>query len=339
MKKTAILLIFALATVSLFTSCAKKGEPRKIFDDGLTPVERYGALQVIGTNLCDKDGNPVQLCGMSSHGLHWYGKFANKNVISWLQKDFNADLWRAALYTAPYISNKGLMLKITDSIDAAIELGMYVIVDWHVIDEHDPMLYSNEAVKFFEQIASTYPDCPNIIYEICNEPNTDRVTWDNNIKPYAEKIIPVIRKYCNNIIVVGTPKWSSDLLPAADDQITDASNIMYTFHFYAGTHGKDSRKQIDKAIKKGLPIFVTEWGTTQASGDGGVFEKETLEWTNFLSSRKISWANWSVNNKGEDSGVLKYNKDKQAEGGWALDDLQPSGLLVRKILRGEEAEK
>ncbi|HBB42296.1 MAG TPA: glycosyl hydrolase family 5, partial [Treponema sp.] len=101
-------------------------------------------------------------------------------------------------------------------------------------------------------------------------------------------------------------------------------------------HGEDYRRQITTANKKGLAVFVTEWGTTKASGDGGVFEKETLEWTKFLAKKQISWANWSVNNKGEDSGVLKYNKDKRAEGGWKDEDLQPSGILVRQILRGEK---
>ena len=173
------------------------------------------------------------------------------------------------------------------------------------------MLYVKKAEEFFERIASTYKDCPNIIYEICNEPNGKEVTWIGNIKPYAEKIIPVIRKYCDNVIVVGTPVWSSDLLKAAKAPIKGQKNIMYTLHFYAGSHGASSRRVLKKAIRKGLPVFVTEWGTTKA------------------------WANWSVNNKGEDSGNLKYNKDRDAKGGWQESDLQPSGVLVRRILRGE----
>ena len=337
MKKSLLLtgLAFVLFTALVLVSCGNGGK-RKIFDDGLTPVERYGALQVAGSKLCDKNGKPVQLCGMSSHGLQWYGKFANKDVIKWLRDDWNADLWRAALYTNPYTQNKNLGTKVTDSIDAAIELGMYVIVDWHVLDEHDPLLKADDAEIFFDMISSKYANVPNIIYEICNEPNSDSVTWNDNIKPYAERIIPVIRKNCDNIIVVGTPNWSGDLISPAENPITGQKNIMYTLHFYAGTHGEDYRRQITTANKKGLAVFVTEWGTTKASGDGGVFEKETLEWTKFLAKKQISWANWSVNNKGEDSGVLKYNKDKQAEGGWKDEDLQPSGILVRQILRGEK---
>ena len=323
----------------LSVSSCSKGAVRKIYNDSKTPVERYGALSVKGTNLCSADGKPVQLCGMSSHGLHWYGKYANKDVLKWLRDDWNADLWRAAMYVSGnggYAQNKGMASKVIESIEAAKELGLYVLVDWHVLPECDPLLYANQAEEFFEQSASTYADCPNIIYELCNEPNGSNVSWEGNIKPYAERIIPVIRKYCDNVIVVGTPVWSSDLTSAANDPILNQKNIMYTLHFYAGSHGKDSRAVAAAALKKGLPIFVTEWGTTQASGDGGVFEKETMEWMRFLAKNNISWANWSVNNKGEDSGVLKYNKDRDAKGGWKESDLQPSGILVRKILRGEK---
>lgn len=334
MKKIA-LAAAALFAVFVLASCA---QGRKIHNDGKTPVERYGALSVNGVHLCGQDGKPVQLCGMSSHGLHWHGKFANKDVLKWLRDDWNADLWRAAMYAGEsggYVNNPAIANKVIDSIEAAKELGMYVLVDWHVLPERDPLLYVKKAQEFFERIASTYADCPNIIYEICNEPNGKEVTWDGNIKPYAEKIIPIIRKYCDNVIVVGTPVWSSDLASAAANPITDQKNIMYTLHFYAGSHGKDSRAVAQAALKKGLPIFVTEWGTTQASGDGGVFEKETMEWIRFMAKNKISWANWSVNNKGEDSGVLKFNKDRDAKGGWKQEDLQPSGILLRKILRGE----
>lgn len=333
--KTSLILIALTASLSLL-SCGSSG--RKLYKDSKTPVERYGKLSVSGTNLCDQTGKPVQLCGMSSHGLHWYGKYANADVMKWLRDDWNADLWRSAMYVGGnggYVQNRAMANKLIESIDAAIETGMYILVDWHVLPECDPLLYVKQSEEFFDRIASTYADCPNIIYEICNEPNGEKVTWEGNIKPYAERIIPIIRKYCDNVIVVGTPVWSSDLTSAAASPIENQKNIMYTLHFYAGSHGKDSRAVAEAAIKKGLPIFVTEWGTTQASGDGGVYEKETLEWMRFLAKNKISWANWSVNNKGEDSGALKYNKDRDAKGGWKESDLQPSGILVRKILRGE----
>lgn len=344
MKKSTIskivLMSAVLAALFSFSSCGEdkyKNDTHLAIENGKTVVERYGNLQVIGTDICDQNGQPVQIRGMSSHGLQWYGKFANKDVITWLRDDWNCQLWRAALYTqGGYIGNPVLGEKVIDSIEACIDNGMYVLVDWHVINEKDPLVYKKQAVEFFTEISAKYGDKANIIYEICNEPNGEKVTWKDNIKPYAEEVIAAIRKNDpDNIIVVGTPIWSSDLASAVEDPIVGQKNIMYTFHFYAGTHGKDSRKGVEAALKKGLPVFITEWGCTEASGDGGVFEESTLEWVEFMRKNNISWANWSVNNKGEDSGVLAYNKDRDAKGHWEEKDLSKAGKLLRKILRNE----
>ncbi len=337
MKKS---FVFVLAAFLVFTSCTAKNKDTHLAVDknGKTVVERYGNLQILKNTLCDQNGNPVQLRGMSSHGLQWYGKYANNNVIRWLREDWNCQIFRTALYLGEggFINNGSLKFLVFESIESCIKNGMYVLVDWHVLSDKDPMLYKNRAVEFFSEIAEKYGSYPNIIYEICNEPNGRNVTWDNNIKPYAEEVIATIRKYDpDNIIIVGTPNWSQDVDVAAKNPITEQKNIMYTLHFYAGSHGDKLRRKASKALKAGIPLFVTEWGTTKDSGDGGVFEKETLEWMEFLQKNNISWVNWSINNKGEDSGILKYNADKSGDGNWNEDDLSPSGIFVRKILRNE----
>lgn len=332
----------AICLITMTSSCGKadKGfkDTRLSIEDGKTVVERYGTLQVIGTDVCDQYGNPVQIRGMSSHGLQWYGKYANKDVITWLRDDFNCQIWRAALYTSAggYIGNPALKQKMIDSIEACKDAGIYVLIDWHVMDEHDPMLYKAQALEFFDEMSKTYGHLPNVIYELCNEPNTDKVTWKGNIKPYAEEVIEVIRKNDpDNIIIVGTPRWSSKVLDAANDPILNQKNIMYTFHFYAGSHGQDYKDELIAAHNKGLPIFCTEWGCTQANGDGGVFEKESLEWLELLKENNISWINWSVTNKGEDSGILKFNADREAKGHWTDKELSKAGVFVRSILRNE----
>ena len=338
-KKVAKIVLFAIAAASLvvFASCKPKDTRLAVDADGKTVVERYGQLQVTGTNLCNQEGQPVQLRGMSSHGLQWYGKYANYDILKWLRDDWNAQLWRSAMYLAQggYVTDRSLKFKMLDSIEAAIDLGMYILVDWHVHGDRDPLLYKEQAKEFFTEIAQKYGDKPNIIYEICNEPNGEDVTWQENIKPYAEEIIATIRQYDpDNVIIVGTSTYSQDVDIASEDML-EGKNIMYTLHFYAGTHGQELRDKAQKALDNGMPIFVTEWGTTKASGTDGVFEKETLEWLKFLQKNNISWANWSVNNKGEDSGVLVYNADRNAKGGWTEKDLSVSGKFVRQILRNE----
>lgn len=345
MQKTArtffqagMILAAVLMSGGILVSCAEKDpDTRLAVEDGIPVADRYGALQVIGTDLCDSAGNPVQLRGMSSHGLQWYGRYANENVLRWLRDDWNVQVWRAAMYLTQggYISGKALKFKVIESIEAAEKLGMYVIVDWHVLGDRDPRLYQDEAVAFFSEIAEKYGHLPHVIYEICNEPNGEDVTWSGAIKPYAETVIAAIRAHDpDNIIIVGTPTWSRDVDQAALDPLS-GSNLMYTLHFYAGSHGRELQEKAVEALEAGLPLFVTEWGTTRETGDGGVFEKESVQWLSFLKKHNISWVNWSVNNKGEDSGVLKAFADKAAQGGWTEEDLSPSGIFMRSVLRLE----
>ncbi len=343
----AILATAALACAVLLgldirrrLSPVPSGDSRLSVDgEGRTVVERYGQLRVEGTDLCAADGTPVQLRGVSSHGLQWYGKYANPAVLLWLRDDWNAQLWRAAMYLGEggYLSNRVIRNRVYDSVDACIEAGMYVIVDWHVLSDHDPLLHVDEAVEFFSDVARRWGDTPNLIYEICNEPNGEGVTWGGNIKPYAERVIAAIRATDpDNLIIVGTPTWSQDVDIAAADPLDAGPGIMYALHFYAGSHGKELRAKADRALAAGLPIFVTEWGTTLNTGGGDYFPKESLEWLKWMRKRNISWTNWSLNNKGEASGLLAYNADRDAKGGWADDALSPSGRFVRMVLRNEE---
>ncbi len=339
MSKNKIKLLSVLMIFFGFLSCSEKSNDTHLaVENDKTVVERYGHLKVVGTNLCDESGNPVQLRGMSSHGLQWHGKYANYDVLKWLRDDWNCQLWRAAMYVTEggYVNNPVIKTKVVSSIEAALELGMYVIVDWHILGTGDPNVHKEAAKAFFEEIARNYGEYPNIIYELCNEPNGKNVDWDNCIKPYAEELIQTIRAIDkDNIIIVGTSTWSQDVDKASENLIQGQENIMYTLHFYAGSHGEKCRSRVKKALKNGAPVFVTEWGTTKDSGDGGVFEKETLAWLKFLEKNNISWANWSVNNKGEDSGILKFNADRFGKGGWTEKDLSPDGIFMRKILRNE----
>jgi len=336
MKHIAFTAVVSLL-IALLSSCGVDDRLLSVDKQGRTVVERFGWLKVDGTRLLAEDGRQVQLRGMSSHGLQWAGKYANEDVLRWLRDDWNVQIWRAAMYLTEggYITQKNLKFKVEESVEAAIKLGIYVIVDWHVHRDRDPRVYQEYAVEFFTEMTQKYGSYPNVIYEICNEPNGGDVTWSGAIKPYADFIIPIIRENApKSIIVVGTPNYSQHV----DDAVLDPlnfPNIMYTVHFYAGSHGQELRDRAKKAVDGGLAVFITECGTTLNTGGGGVFEKEFLEWASFLKKHGISWVNWSVTNKGEDSGVLKFNADRDGKGGWADRDLTPSGVFIRKILRNE----
>jgi endoglucanase len=335
MKK--IMFFFAILTIILSISCRVDDRLLSMDRQGRTVVERFGRLRVEGAKLLTEDGRQIQLRGISSFGLQFAGKYANEDVLRWLRDDWNMQVWRAALYLGEggYITQRSLKSLVDQSVEAAINLGLYVIIDWHVHLDQSPMLYKEYALEFFSEMAQRYGSYPNVLYEICNEPNGSHVTWDGVVKPYAEEVIAVIRKYDqNNIIIVGTPTWSQDVDKAALNPI-QGNNIMYTLHFYAGTHGEELRNKAKIAVEMGLPLFVTECGTSQATGGGGVYEDKFLEWLSFLNKYQISWVNWSLTNKGEDSGILVMNADRDGKGGWTDSQLSQSGKFIRKILRNE----
>lgn len=299
---------------------------------GNTPVAVHGRLSVNGNQIVDQHGKVTQLRGMSSHGLHWYGQYMNRDSIQWLRDDWNIDVIRAAMYTAEggYIANPSIKDKVIEVIDVAIELGLYVVVDWHILYDNNPNTYKTEAKDFFADIARRYGNVPNIIYEIANEPNGASVTWQSEIKPYAEEVIPVIRAIDpDNLILVGTGTWSQDIHHAADSPLS-FSNVAYVLHFYAGTHGSYLRDRVDYARSRNIAIFVSEWGTTLASGDGGVYGNETRTWINFLNQRNISWINWNISDKNESSAILRPGAGTQ--GHWQASDLTESGNLVKSLM-------
>lgn len=321
----AIILSFNFITI--FCSREKVISPEN--EQVKSIVDYFGNLQVNGNKIVDQRGDPVALHGMSLFWSQWIGKYYNYECIKWLRDDWNCSVIRAALgvdeqdgyLTKPQVEGP----KIRTAIDACIDLGIYVIVDWH---SHHAEDYPDEAAAFFKQIATLYGDKPNIIYEIYNEPL--QVSWNDVIKPYAQKVIEAIRSEDpDNIIIVGTPNWSQDVYIAASNPL-EFTNIAYALHFYAGTHKKSLREKSIAALDKGVAIFVSEWGTSYADASGPVFYDETREWIAFTDDHGLSWCNWSVADKNETTSVLKSNASEK--GGWSLNDLTESGKFVRSLI-------
>jgi len=291
-------------------------------------VAIHGQLHVDGIQLKDKNNDAVVLRGMSFGWHNWWPRFYNADVVKWLHNDWDCSVVRAAMGVEPaggYIDRPDWSKeKIKAVIDGALREGIYVIIDWH---SHNIRL--NEAQKFFTEMAKEYGNYPNVIYEIFNEP--EHQTWDE-IKAYAIELIKTIRAIdAKNIILVGNPHWDQDIDIVADDPIKGFSNIMYTVHFYAATHKQTLRDKCNYALKKKIPIFISESAGMEATGDGPINDDEWTKWITWAEANKISWITWSVADKNETCSVLYPSAS--SNGNWNDKDLKESGIKTRQLLR------
>lgn len=278
-------------------------------------------------------GEVKSLGGMSYFWSNngWGGeKYYNASTVSFFKQDWKASIVRAAMGVEDaggyFDDPQGSKQKVRTIVDAAIANDMYVIIDWHshYANTHDWAA----AVQFFQEMARDYGQYNNVIYEVYNEPLD--IPW-GHIKSYAETVIDAIRAIDpDNVIVVGTPRWSQGVKEASWDPI-NRNNIAYTLHFYSGSHGQWLRNDAAEAMNNGIALFVTEWGSVNANGDGAVNEGETAAWMNFMRENGIHHANWSVNDKAEGASAL--NPGASTTGGWGDGDLTWSGHVVRGYLR------
>lgn len=323
-----------------------------------SPVDIHGALRVAEATINGKTqntivnqtGKPTQLAGMSLFWSGWAGQFYNRRAVSWLAKEWNMSVVRVALGVeggGNYLdsANNGAATNIAraDSvIQTAIDHGLYVIIDWH---DHYAHNHTAKAVEFFQRMATKWGRHPNIIYEIFNEPigyqprtatkpAVRAVTWAQ-IEGYSDTVIAAIRAIDSaNLILVGNPNWDQVPTAAVGSILSKYSNLAYTLHFYAGTHGEELRVEGDDALAQGLALFISEWGTTNADGgtvDSVVYTEESGQWLDWAAANNLSWCNWSVVNKAEASAA--FLPSAGAKGWWPDSVVSISGLWVRDQIR------
>ncbi|MFJ4323620.1 cellulase family glycosylhydrolase [Streptomyces tricolor] len=292
-----------------------------------TPVGVNGRLHVCGVHLCNQYNRPVQLRGMSTHGIQWFSKCYNTASLDALAKDWKSDLLRIAMYVQEdgYETDPaGFTGRVNGLVDMAEARGMYAVIDFHTLTPGDPNYNLDRAKTFFASVAARNAGKKNVIYEIANEPNG--VSW-TAVKSYAEQVIPVIRAADPDaVIIVGTRGWSS--LGVSDgsnesevvNNPVNATNIMYAFHFYAASHKDAYRAAVSRAASQ-LPLFVSEFGTVSATGGGTLDRASTTAWLDLLDQLKISYANWTYSDAPESSAAFRPGT---CDGG----DYSGSGVLT-----------
>ncbi|MDG5488593.1 glycoside hydrolase family 5 protein [Sphingomonas sp. BGYR3] len=294
----------------------------------VTAVARHGRLQVRDGRLTDQSGKPVTLRGMSLFWSQWIGKYWNEPTVRRLRDDWGITLIRAAVAVdqGGYREHPDReWAKLETVVDAAVALGLYVIVDWHA---HEP--HPADAAAFFARVAQRWGALPNLIYEPYNEPLQNH-GWSDVLKPYHRQVLASIRAHdLRNLVVLGTRTWSQAVEEAAADPVADP-NIAYTLHYYAATHKQWLRDAADRALAKGAALFVTEYGVTEASGDKSIDAAEAQAWWDWMEARGISHANWSVSDKAELCSI--FTPGTTTDGRWTDANITTAGQLVRNELR------
>ena len=334
MKKLLSLFLVVFMLVSVLTGCESKEQPK--VDDGRARPSVCGRLRVADGKLRGSDGAPVMLRGVSSHELISSESFLNDDLFRELAEEDGVNLFRLAVYTYG-VGTIGYCTQgdkdrykadVAKGVELAAAHDMYVIIDWHVLSEGDPNVYLDEAKAFFAEMAEKYGVRENVLFEICNEPNG--VDWAT-VKAYAEAVIPVIReKAPEAVVIVGNPDWSKDLDSVAADPLP-FENVMYTLHFYAAAHGQEFREMTERVNQAGLPVFVTEYGVTAASGGLPRDLDSADAWIELLERENISYCMWSFSKVNEACSAIRWNVPKYS--GFEREDYTETGLWLLETLK------
>ncbi len=282
--------------------------------DGENYIEKWGQLKLVDNQLSSANGEAIQLKGWSTFSLHFEDVNGCIGLYQLeLMKRYGANVVRLAMslddehYGGSYLVNPELYTdKVKDYIEDAFKAGMYVIVDWHLLEfdliskedkySSDPNDYVNEAKSFFSEISKYCAEkgFDNVLYEICNEPRCE--SWAS-IKNYAEQVVPeILANQPKALIIVGTNNWCQKILdPVLDPLDQFKENVLYSFHYYACSHF--SLLGDFRAAQKEIPVFVSEWSANQFNGNGPFCKKDSdalMEACGTYNTKQlVSWCIWN----------------------------------------------
>jgi len=368
-KRVLLLLVVAMSALQAMALSTTNFESNNY-------VWAWGRLKLVTTSnsgenkvqLADKNGKAVQLRGWATHGYQWHSAFFNAKDDFEAMKRLGANVVRLTCYvsTAENGMNatwwRNTKTWVQNAITWCEELGLYAIVDYHVLKPGSPTLYLRDtkdssilesAEDFFTDISAFVKEnnYHHVLYEICNEPNnannpagTPNPLWPV-IKSYAEKILPIIAENDPNaVVIVGTPQWSQQLTSVLNNKLTHATlQIMYTFHYYACSHLNVMNQNFSNNVLRQIPVIVTEWNDTQASGEGSCGTPPSSNATTFINrcnneQQRVSWTAWSwspVTGSGTtertSSTWIRGTNGSAAQ--YTLERLSPTGLMIYNELQ------
>ena len=217
--------------------------------------------------------------------------------------------------TSPLSSADYVAKVLKPAVDYATSKNLYVIIDYHQIDNATSGTSGADAVTFWTDIAPRFAGASNVLYEPFNEPIDYNVPW-STLKPVVQRLIDSIRTGApKNIIIVPSNAWDQHPGDAASDPPT-GTNLMYTAHIYPSNWSAAFQAQVATASAK-VPVFISEWGF--ANTDPSSFGP-SLQTT--VNGDGASWTAWVTDNAWTPSMFADAN----------LTTLTNFGMLVKSWL-------
>jgi endoglucanase len=193
---------------------------------------------------------------------------------------------KMSLNAADYVSR---VLK--PAVDYATGKGLYVIIDFHQIDNATTGTSAADAKTFWTDIAPRFANYTNVLYELFNEPIDNKVPW-STLKPVVQGLVDVVRAAApQNIIVVPSNSWDQD----TGDAVTDpprGTNFMYTAHIYPSNWNQAFQSQVATAVV-GAPVLISEWGYSATDPNPHAWGT-ALQAT--VDANGASWTAWVTDN-------------------------------------------
>ncbi|MBO7443151.1 MAG: cellulase family glycosylhydrolase [Paludibacteraceae bacterium] len=340
------LLLAATVSMALVANAGRSPYQDKNYLD-------WGKLKLVGNQLSDQKGDPVQLKGWSTQSLHTKAAAGCFGQGQWkLMREYGANVVRLAMYIddssdgGSYLEKPGYFKDlIKHSIAETKNLNMYCIVDWHTTPDSllsgDRNDYIAESKDFFGEISKFCADngYDNVLYEICNESTCG---WPN-IKSYAEEVIPVITaNQPDAIVIVGTDQWSQKIVEPMTMPMDSSykKNVMYSFHYDACSHYAllgDFRY-----AQKHLPVFVSEWSAVHFNGDGPFCMENSDELisncdnTSAVAPLVVSWCLWNWSRKNDASSFFTDSCDPSNLSKYMDESGRKYSDYVIELMRGPQ---